>query len=405
VDDPTRLPRRPPGVGNPSGEAGECQQGGRWAYLWITILPPPSSVDASLSSISSIWLSYAIEPVARSQILMRKQRAAAALATVAALIACGDASMLRLGPPDGIPPVAPPPGVPAPAEAGPPPACSAFPEGFVVSFEDEILEALVRAALGVGPEKPLTCGLVAGLTQLGAGHAGIESIGGIENLMGLTRLDLGFNPQLADLRPLRHLTALTSLHVGNAPSSGLPGGGPITDLAPLGALTNLTYLSVRGGSVSDLAPLSALVSLEGLNLSYNSISDLGPLTDLTSLSIFYVVGNQVVDLSPLSNLTGLRILWIGDNPVAEYSPLSGLTNIEQLVAYRTLVSDISALEFLTNASRFTLFGNGSLSDISPLIDNVGLGSGDRVSLQSTSVSCVDVALLEAKGVTVSSDCS
>jgi hypothetical protein len=39
-----------------------------------------------------------------------------------------------------------------------------------------------------------------------------------------------------------------------------------------------------------------------------------------------------------------------------------------------------------------------------LLDNTGLGAGDTVDLRSTSVSCTDVAALQAKGVTVLSDC-
>jgi hypothetical protein len=40
----------------------------------------------------------------------------------------------------------------------------------------------------------------------------------------------------------------------------------------------------------------------------------------------------------------------------------------------------------------------------PLLDNTGLAAGDIVWLGSTGVSCTDVAALEAKGVTVQSDC-
>jgi hypothetical protein len=48
--------------------------------------------------------------------------------------------------------------------------------------------------------------------------------------------------------------------------------------------------------------------------------------------------------------------------------------------------------------------NPNLTDIQPLLDNAGLGAGDTVYLQATSVSCTDVAALQAKGVTVQSDC-
>jgi len=39
-----------------------------------------------------------------------------------------------------------------------------------------------------------------------------------------------------------------------------------------------------------------------------------------------------------------------------------------------------------------------------LLDNTGLGAGDAVFLRSTSVSCTDTAALQAKGVSVISDC-
>jgi hypothetical protein len=51
-----------------------------------------------------------------------------------------------------------------------------------------------------------------------------------------------------------------------------------------------------------------------------------------------------------------------------------------------------------------LDNNPNLTDIQPLLDNTGLGAGDTVNLESTSVSCTDVAALQAKGVEVHSDC-
>jgi hypothetical protein len=52
----------------------------------------------------------------------------------------------------------------------------------------------------------------------------------------------------------------------------------------------------------------------------------------------------------------------------------------------------------------TLRNNPDLEDIGPLIANSALGSGVDVNLAGTSVACVDVAALEAKGVAVISDC-
>ena len=52
----------------------------------------------------------------------------------------------------------------------------------------------------------------------------------------------------------------------------------------------------------------------------------------------------------------------------------------------------------------SLNNNPNLSNIQPLLDNTGLGAGDRVRLSGTNVSCADVAALEAKGVIVGSAC-
>ena len=81
------------------------------------------------------------------------------------------------------------------------------------------------------------------------------------------------------------------------------------------------------------------------------------LTSLTGLRLHF---NSITDISALRGLRGLTFLWLNDNP--------GLANIQSLLG------------------------------------NTGLGAGDRVLLISTNVSCTNVALLEAKGVEVSSGC-
>ena len=62
---------------------------------------------------------------------------------------------------------------------------------------------------------------------------------------------------------------------------------------------------------------------------------------------------------------------------------------------------LSGLASLTNLD---LANNPEFTDVQPLLDNPGLGAGDTVFLRSTSANCADVAALQAKGVTVRSDC-
>jgi hypothetical protein len=49
--------------------------------------------------------------------------------------------------------------------------------------------------------------------------------------------------------------------------------------------------------------------------------------------------------------------------------------------------------------------NVALSDMQPLLDNTGLGSGDVVNVTDTAVSCDDVNSLRVKLMIVYSDCA
>ena len=90
----------------------------------------------------------------------------------------------------------------------------------------------------------------------------------------------------------------------------------------------------------------------------------------------------ISSLVGIQNLTSLVNLDLGSNRLTNLGSLSGLTR----------------LRFLR------LHDNTNLRDIQALLDNPGLGAGSTVHLTNTNVSCADVALLEAKGGTVTSDC-
>jgi len=150
----------------------------------------------------------------------------------------------------------------------------------------------------------------------------------------------------------------------------LNSGGDIFDVLnrhdelTCGLISSLRVLSHDGafrtsGRIESLVGVQNLTNVSSLQLCNNSITDLSPLSGLTALTNLSLFGNSITDLGPLSGLTSLTQLLLHDNPI---------------------------------------------SDIQPLLDNTGLVAGDDVSLVNTSVSCADVAALEAKGVTVDSDC-
>ena len=231
----------------------------------------------------------------------------------------------------------------------------------------------MRGALGVDAQRDLTCSLISGLTALDARSAGIESLVGIQNLTNLTNLILT-DTLISDISALSGLTGLTTLY--------LQGNSALTDIGTVSGLTSLTYLDFRDSSITDISALSGLTALTNLQLGGNSISDISALSGLTSLGTLQLGGNSITDISELSGLTRLRSLRLDNNSIIVISALSGLRRLRNV----------------------GLSNNSGLSNIQPLLDNIGLGAGDTVDLTNTNVSCTDVAALEAEGVTVESDC-
>jgi hypothetical protein len=85
--------------------------------------------------------------------------------------------------------------------------------------------------------------------------------------------------------------------------------------------------------------------------------------------------------------------------------LAGLTDLTVLGHEGASITDIGPLSGLTLMITLVLDGNMGLVDIQPLIDNPGIGSGDTVQLDDTSVSCASIATLVARGVSVGSRCT
>jgi internalin A len=52
-----------------------------------------------------------------------------------------------------------------------------------------------------------------------------------------------------------------------------------------------------------------------LFLARNQITDVTPLGNLTQLMALFLEGNQIVDITPLSNLQNLSRLTLMDNPI------------------------------------------------------------------------------------------
>ena len=228
--------------------------------------------------------------------------------------------------------------------------CSDQSSSALATFEDENLESAVRSALSVGESADVTCGLVSELTHLVAAEVEIENLDGIQNLTGLEELDLWDNA-ITDITQLAGLTSLNMLVLG---------ANSVADVSALAGLANLTFLQIRENEIDDIGALSGLTQLTNLDISYNDISDI--------------------------------------------SALSGMTRLTTLRVYNNPISDIGAMRGLTSLSELHVHDLSDLRTIRPLIENSGLGKGDRVIVNRSPVSCSEVRLLKNNGVSVGADC-
>lgn len=293
--------------------------------------------------------------------------------------------------------------------------CRDFSADAIVSFADPDLAEVVNQAAGLAAGEPLSCGQAAGLEQLIAGttiervvYGGtlrpspekpFESLDGIQNLTGLTQLNL-INRLITDIGPLRHLTNLTNLNLHTnwfsdlGPLSELTNleeiivsENPISDLAPLARLTKLRRLQVHGlypfqlqyylsmndgrdpnvvfNGITDLSPLAGLTEMRLLRIHLNAISDLSPLANLTKLTHLRIYDSQIKDISPLANLNNLILLWAHNNQIEDISAISGMTHLQQLSLNDNAISDISALADKTEL-QYLFLSNNFIEDIAPL---------------------------------------
>jgi len=167
-------------------------------------------------------------------------------------------------------------------------------------------------------------------------------------------------------------------------------GKPAGDVILRSELAGLTTLSIRNRSITNLTGLEHATSLTDLDIAGNgSLTNLNPLSGLTSLNRINLNGTGVSNLTPLSGLTNLRQLFLRKDG----ANITGNT-----------ISDVSALMGLTNLFTLELQHN-EVANIAPLAGNMGLGTGDTISLQGNPLNFAAydtyIPALENRGARVS----
>ncbi len=242
---------------------------------------------------------------------------------------------------------------------------------FPVYFPDPNLDAAIRGAISK-PTGVIRHSDLQDLTTLDANFRGIVELEGLQYCTNLSWVDLGYNQ--------------------------------ITDISALAGLVNLSSLQLNSNQITDISALAGLVNLSSLDLSNNLIIDISALADLVDLSELLIAFNHIIDISALAGLVNLSTLDLHVNSIIDISALAGLVNLSSLLHLENnSITDISALVGLTNLSQLLLYDN-NITDISPLVSNLGIGDGDRITLDGNpldSTSCtVHIPELISRGATV-----
>ncbi len=219
----------------------------------------------------------------------------------------------------------------------------------VPHFADIQLEAAVRRAVGKNTGELTAADLAAtNFTHLSADGLGITDLAGLQWCTNLTTLHLGGN-KLSNVEPLNALVKLDHLRLNDNPQ--------LSEIRPLGALTNLTSLSIWKCKIRDITPLAELKALRHINIWGNPLASLGPLSGLANLEDFYAGHAGISDISPLRTLTSLRDLQMGNNRIKDITPLATCTNLFYLDLNYNRIEDVSPILSLRRLERLELFSN------------------------------------------------
>jgi Leucine-rich repeat (LRR) protein len=217
---------------------------------------------------------------------------------------------------------------------------------------------------------------------------------------------ISFGSSVGDLTPLGQIATLEGLHLDRV---------QLTEPATLSALTNIKSLDLHdpyyaGAPVPlDAAVLAPLTQLVDLNISDQTVTNFDQLAPLVNLTSLRASLTGITSASAVQNMTKLVTLDLSYTQVADVTPLSGLTLLQELDLSSAQVADLTPLSGLTLLQNLNLNFDGGVTNITPLVNNAGLGAGDTIGLYGTSLNCTSegpkVATLIGRGATVSSPCN
>lgn len=281
--------------------------------------------------------------------------------------------------------------------------------GEPITFEDKVVEIILRDAFGKTNDEPVTTADMARVTSFdyhpgncanaiqalglftdspdGEGLYDAEPILTLNDLahcVNLRVLSVPFQESISSLEPAEHLSNLTDINI-----YGCKG---ITDLSPLADKQKLKFAYFGDIGTEDATPILALPKLSQLsfgNSQSDEAIDISALSNGHSLTSFFC-SQSVISFDPLKEHKGLKYAAIRGVSAKELEALVdslpklnslGIqkaeltgndlailagTEVEHLQIFDCPLGDISSFSMLTQLRNLTL-DNCGITDISPLV--------------------------------------
>jgi hypothetical protein len=191
-------------------------------------------------------------------------------------------------------------------------------------------------------------------------------------LTNLTRLDLGFNLGLYDVKGLKKLKSLKHLDLQFSRIDNISkievneniqtmdlNSGRITQISGLESYLNLRSLDMSGSAISKMEGLDHLKKLIRLSLAVNSIDKIEGLSNLANLEILDLSMNEINKIENMESLVNLKELNLRDNKISAVENLDSLLNLEHLILDENKISgfDSKFLNSLNSQCYISLAGN------------------------------------------------
>lgn len=257
----------------------------------------------------------------------------------------------------------------------------------VITFKDQALSKIVKQALSLSDDQPVTTENILGLTKLVTDGEGITDLSGLEYATNLTTVTFS-NEKITSLKPLSGLKKLYSAGFSN--NTSLPMSAVLSlknltqlelsgikydqgDFDKLSQFSRMTYLKLNDCELQNLAFAASMPDLGVLYANNNNISSLKPLENCSKLNGVIAINNKITSLEGI-NSSNLAVVDLNQNDVESLND-ANMPNVKsiQLIGNKVTNVDLTKYQALNTLNLYQNPVESVNADDLPTLEHLSLG--------------------------------